>query len=152
MKTIIVDLDNCISDDEWRLDRIRHNEQNFHLRYHDYHEACISDELCNRDIIEQDYRIAIITGRPLTYMPMTIQWLVNRGIRFDHLIMRNRYDYSNSVSLKRKMFWWLINYYDVAFEDIVCAYDDRQDIVNMYIEEGIKAEVRAINNNDSRRI
>lgn len=147
MKTIIVDLDNCISDDNWRLNRIKREEQNMHLRYHDYHIACSEDELRNQHIFESGYSVAILTGRPTTYLAQTVEWLACHGVKFDHIIMRNRYDYSNSVSLKRKMLWWLQKYYDVHKSDIVCAYDDRYDIVEMYIEEGIKAEVLSIHNN-----
>jgi hypothetical protein len=80
-------------------------------------------------------------------MSLTISWLVMHGVIFDHIIMRNRYDHTPSVPLKRKMLGWLFAHYGVRQDEIVCAYDDRQDIVDMYIEEGIKAEVLAINNN-----
>lgn len=143
MKTIIVDLDNCISDDRWRLDRIKRDEP-LYLRYSDYHDACMEDELRNEHIFKDGYSVAIITGRPTTYMAQTIQWLVNKGVKFDHLIMRNLYDHAPTPYIKRRALGWLFAHYGVSKDDIVCAYDDRQDVVDMYIEEGLKAEVLAI--------
>src|SRR5687768_11237836 len=126
MKTIIVDLDNCISDDGWRRSKIVREETNVFLKYRSYHEQCHMDALCNRHILEQGHYVAILTGRPRLFMSQTINWLVDNSVKFDHLIMRNQYDYSYSTDLKRKMLGWLINHYDVRKEDIVCAYDDRQ--------------------------
>jgi hypothetical protein len=149
MNHIIVDLDNCIADDAWRIPRINWQKANPMERYHDYHSLSGFDDLRNEDILMSaacDVAILVFTARPLQYRPMTEEWLRRKGVPFKHLIMRNNNDHRPSLELKRHMLHWLPEVYGVRWGSIVAAYDDRPDVVEMYLKHGIPSEVRAVHN------
>lgn len=144
MSIIILDLDNCISNDEWRITSINWQQTDPFRRYHDYHMLSGFDEVGNRDLLNGTSDIVIFTARPVHYRALTIEWLRRNKIDFKHLLMRNNDDHCHSKEMKLKQLSWLLFGYDVALKDIVCAYDDRPDVVKMYTDFGIPAEVRAI--------
>lgn len=144
---IILDLDNCIADDAWRIPRIDWTKKG-DKRYHNYHLLAPFDEMCNTSLFTaRDCEIIIATARPRKYEAATIEWLRRNGVDYSLLLMRENNDITPSVQLKRSMAQYILNR-SVATKpsDILCAYDDRQDIVGMYRSLGINAEVRAIHN------
>lgn len=145
---IILDLDNCIANDEWRIPKIQWQFPDAMRRYHSYHSLSCLDEVGNQDLIEESkkHEIFIFTARPNLYRPQTEEWLKRKGIEYKDLFMRENYDPRNSVILKRDMLHQLVAYHNKEYEDILCAYDDRIDIVDMYKKEGIKAQIRSIHN------
>lgn len=145
---IIVDLDNCIANDSWRIPKINWQKANPMDRYHDYHSLSAWDELGNTDIFEAHpgARIIVFTARPVLYAAITQEWLKRRGVNYDHLVMRNNNDHRPSIDLKRTMLSWLPQIYGVGLDEIVAAYDDRQDVVDMYRSHGITAHRREIHN------
>lgn len=145
MKYAIIDLDNCIADDSWRIRHINWQKSNPMERYHDYHSLSGFDELCNRDIVDQiGVSNIIFTARPTMYRAITEEWLRRNGVQYKYIIMRNNNDHQHSAALKRQMFYWLPGLYDVAWTDIVAAYDDRPDVVEMFRAHKIDAHVRSI--------
>ncbi|TXH50797.1 MAG: hypothetical protein E6Q97_19690, partial [Desulfurellales bacterium] len=145
MSFIILDLDNCIADDQWRIPRINWQHKDPMRRYHDYHSLSGFDRAGNKDLFHKTkHDIIILTARPVHYAPITMEWLNRQHIKPFALIMRNNDDHSPSVDLKRKQMGWLTHLYGVDVKDIVCAYDDRMDVVEMYLNHGIIAAVRAI--------
>ncbi len=145
-KHIILDLDNCIADDAWRIPRINWQKSVQNGRYDDYHSLSGFDEIGNTDLLATPHKIVIFTARPVQYHALTVEWLRRRGVDWKALIMRNNNDHRPSVELKRQQLKWLIDLYDVEKGSIMGAFDDREDVVKMYIEEGIPAVVRAIHN------
>lgn len=139
---IILDLDNCIAHDAWRIPRI-----NWRLtgdaRYHDYHLLAPWDSVGNHELFEGK-RCAILTGRPVMFRAATLHWLTRAGVDVAALLMRNPNDSRSSAMVKRAQVIHLLAHYDVSFEDIEAAYDDREDIVHMYREWGFKAEQRSL--------
>jgi hypothetical protein len=140
---IIVDLDNCIADDGWRIPRIDWSKTSPLERYHDYHSLSAFDLLVNEDIMMAGQEVIVFTARPVLYRAITEEWLSRKCISHKHLIMRNNGDHRSSVELKREMLHWLPENYGVMWKDIVGAFDDRQDVVDMYRRYGIDAHVRA---------
>lgn len=148
MKYIILDIDNCISNDAWRVPRIAwHHKDNF-LRYKDYHMLAPFDSLHNQHLYESAERaghgIIIFTSRPVFYKAITEEWLRLAKVQWTHLIMRNDKDYRSAIEVKAEHVKWLSEYYDIHLNDIVIAYDDRPEIVAMYQAHGLTAEVVAI--------
>lgn len=143
---IILDLDNCIADDAWRIPRINWQKSVHTGRYDDYHSLSGFDEIGNTDLLATQNKIVIFTARPVAYHALTVEWLRRKGVDWKALIMRNNNDHRPSVDLKRQQLKWLIELYDVPKDSIVAAYDDREDVVAMYREEGIAAHVRSIHN------
>lgn len=148
MSCIILDLDNCIADDAWRIPKINWQKENPLDRYHDYHSLSGFDELGNEDILARHAldEIIIFTARPVVYHAVTEEWLRRKGVDYDYLVMRNLNDHRHSLELKRTMLRWLPDVYDIPLESIVAAYDDRPDVVAMYKAEGIPAFQREIHN------
>jgi hypothetical protein len=146
MKYIILDLDNCIADDAWRIPQIRWQKTNPTERYHDYHSLSGFDKVANEDLLCTPVGIGIIicTARPLAYHAVTKEWLRRNDVGHWHLLMRNNNDHRSSVDIKRGMLRWLEDLYAVGRDSIVAAYDDREDIVQMYREEGVHGVQRAV--------
>lgn len=147
MSFIILDLDNCIADDGWRIPKINWQKKDPMERYHEYHSLSGFDRAGNKDLFHKTkHDIVILTARPVHYAPITMEWLNRQHIKPFALIMRNNDDHCPSVELKRKQMGWLMHLYGVPHEEIYCAYDDRPDVVQMYLDHGVVAEVRSIHN------
>lgn len=146
--TIIVDLDNCIADDAWRIPRIDWKQQSPFDRYHNYHLLAGFDACANDDILvgarNNVDRVIVFTARPVAYRAITEEWLRRKRVPYEHLVMRNNNDHRPSLELKRTMLHWLPELYGVPWRCIVAAYDDRQDIVEMYRKHHISAYLRAV--------
>jgi len=140
MKTyIILDLDNTIADDSWRIPKINWQRQNPLDRYHDYHSLSAFDKVGNDHLLATRHHILIFTARPVRYRAITEEWLRRNGIEYEHLLMRNDNDHCHSVVLKAKMLNWLPEMYGIAWDKIFAAYDDRKDVVEMFEKCGIAA-------------
>lgn len=148
MNYIILDLDNCIADDAWRIPKINWQKADPLERYHDYHSLSGFDCLGNEDILQRHRldEIIIFTARPVHYSALTQEWLRRNGVDYDYLVMRNNNDHCPSLELKRKMLHWLPDIYDIPLDRIIAAYDDRPDVVAMYKQEGILSFQREIHN------
>jgi hypothetical protein len=148
MNTVIVDLDNCISDDSWRIPHINWQKSNPLERYHDYHSLAAFDRIGNEDIIFSARagvdQVVIFTARPVMYRAATEEWLRRNNVPFKYLIMRNNNDHRPSLELKRSMLHWLPELYDVPWHSIVGAYDDRPDVVEMYRKHHMPGYLRSI--------
>lgn len=144
MSHIILDLDNCISDDEWRIDRINHHHPDRFVRYHEYQLLAGFDKFKDNELIDWECKIIISTARPEFYRSITHEWLKRNNINPIAIYMRPDQDYRPSAQLKashlRHMMITRIN-------DIECAYDDREDVVEMYRKFDVKAQLVKIHNN-----
>jgi hypothetical protein len=139
MKVNVIDLDNCIADDRWRRTRLEgktfSNSQDY---YKSYHEGMEFDDFLNGKICTG--RIVVITGRPEKYKEQTKFWLRKNGIHHDALYMRSNDDNRASPDIKRDAFLSMI--FDLDIEDVsnVTCYDDRDDVLEMYMKSfGVKA-------------
>lgn len=137
--SIILDLDNCISDDGWRINKILRSKNDKLEKYHIYHSLCGFDQCKNEMLFRHQQDIIVLTGRPIMYRPMTEHWLQLNKIFPKVLLMRNNYDFRSSVDLKRSMVDMLDGIYQVDLAEVTCAYDDREDIVAMYKAKGLEA-------------
>jgi hypothetical protein len=145
MSVIILDIDNCIADDKWRIPRINWQVEDPLNRYHDYHSLSAFDNAHNHDLyINTLCDIVIFTARPIMYRALTEEWLRRHGVGYQMLMMRDMEDHSPSTELKRKQLMALFNNTDIKAGDIVGAFDDRPDVVQMYKEFGIPAAVRSV--------
>lgn len=136
----IIDLDNCISGDQWRLKFIEPYHEKPNDRYWAYHNRCDEDSSCNLDLVRyltSKYRLLVFTSRPETVRFKTENWLLKHSIHHDLMYMRPNTDHSTSVDLKRQMLSWLPAAYDVQV-----AIDDRQDVLDMYRQQGIQLTQR----------
>lgn len=145
MSVIVLDIDNCIADDKWRIPRINWAAQDPLNRYHDYHSLSAFDNAHNHDLyINTRCDIVIFTARPIMYRALTEEWLRRHGVGYQLLMMRDMDDHSPSVELKRKQLMALFSNTDIRAGDIVGAFDDRPDVVEMYSVFGIPSQVRCV--------
>lgn len=143
-KYTILDLDNCIAADAWRVKYVAWQHTHPAKRYATYHSLCGFDDLHNRQIIDPSGHNIILTGRPAAVRAVTEEWLARNCVGWTHMIMRNDTDHRPSVVLKRQMLDWLQEHYTVSLVDVAAAYDDREDIVAMYKECGLNARLRSV--------
>lgn len=151
MKYVIWDLDNCLSNDEWRLSKIDWTKKNPDERYAAYHAAGAEDKPGNTNVFHRLHanhadtcRPIFFTARPVSVRDQTEAWIKRElGVTEFVLVMRNNGDHRSSVGLKCSMLAYLPEY-NVNFADVIAAYDDREDIVQMYNKCGMKAQVLAI--------
>lgn len=145
MRFIILDIDNCIADDAWRIPRINWQSPDPIRRYHDYHSLSPWDEVRNRDLLaDPSLKRVFFTGRPVFYKTMTLEWLRRNGIQHSFLIMRNDADQRPSAALKQWQLEALVDSYGVQLRQIDLAVDDLPAVVEMYQRFGLPAEVRSI--------
>lgn len=139
----IFDIDNCISDDSWRVPRIRWHFKDPDARYNEYHELAPFDKPWNTHLFNIDpaSKIIYFTARPERYRIATIEWLSrNVAQRWETIYMRSNDNHEHSASLKEKMLLTVMQQFEIGKTNIVCAYDDRSDVIDMYRAHDIKAE------------
>ena len=78
------------------------------------------------------YQIYILSGRSDATQDVTIDWLTNNGINYDHLIMRpQKHLYMADNDLKQM---WLD---DIGVDNVAMVFDDRQQVVDMWRRNGL---------------
>lgn len=87
-----------------------------------------------RGHFEAGHKVWIVTGRSDDGRAKTIDWLHRWGVPHNHLIMRKKGDHTPDHVLKRQ---WLNDGTLPARDSIVCAYEDRTRVVEMYREQGV---------------
>lgn len=128
-KFIIVDLDGTIADDRHRLHLIDRSAAD---PYERYHELCLNDAPMNLSILhlcdKLDILPAFVTSRPEKFRKDTTKWLgdIHKLPLESPLIMRPNDNKQSSPQLKHDA----LNFLGV--HNILCAFDDRRDVVEMY--------------------
>lgn len=150
MNYVIFDIDNCIADDAWRIPFIDWMDGlNGDQRYAPYHARCGEDLSANRAPLllwleDCGTRVVFFTARPEDVRAQTEEWLYRQfKIVNPIVLMRRVAEFVPSVELKRQMLTRFRA--DLGVRDrIIAAYDDREDICDMYRSEGIGAHVLKI--------
>lgn len=136
MKTVIFDLDGTLA----LIDHRRHLVEGENKQWDAFYEACDQD-LPNAAVITMnnelfmsqfnDYRIVIFSGRSVSVHEKTLRWLTQHQVYFHLLKMRPEKDYQPDEELKRK---WLA---EIGKENVLCVFDDRKKVVDMWRAEGV---------------
>jgi hypothetical protein len=78
------------------------------------------------------FEIIILTGRPESTRKVTKEWLQKYNIPYNKLYMRSWEDnFLKAPDFKRKIYETEIK------EDVFCAYDDDQRVIDVWVELGI---------------
>jgi hypothetical protein len=135
---VIIDIDNTLSIANKRFKLAE--KQNGKLDWDIVHayENMIKDEP-NLPMIEltknykkSGFEVIILTGRPESTKNVTKEWLQKYNIPYDKLYMRSWEDnFLKAEVFKRKIYETEIK------ENVFCAYDDDQRIVDVWVELGI---------------
>jgi uncharacterized HAD superfamily protein len=133
-KAIIIDLDGTLSNAEKRVHLVKGKEK----RFNEFHSQAIHDEpnpwcveIINK--FKLDHAIIILTGRSDDFYEDTEKWLTENNIHFDLLLMRAKSDSRKDAIIKKELYEKKIK---PDFE-ITFAVDDRNQVVDMWREEGI---------------
>lgn len=144
----ILDLDNCLADDSWRIRTINWQKRG-NPRYQEYHLLCGFDSAHNLSLTLGRHENILLTGRPNLVRGITKEWLERHHVSYAWLLMRNNSCEVSSVELKEQMLGWLDVHYDIQPFQIESAYDDHPAIVEMYARRGLNAFRRSIHGLDA---
>lgn len=70
-----------------------------------------------------------LTGRPEKMRSITMNWLSNQGLMFDHLFMRPNDDYSKDLDLKISALEEFFQSKMGVLNSVLCVFDDRDKLV-----------------------
>ncbi len=138
-KIVIFDLDGTLADitarrtlatkDNGKLDwDIFFDPKNIDLDIPNQKVVDMLDMIDNTD----KYQIWILSGRSDVTKDVTIDWLSNHGIRYDHLIMRDQDNlYMPDNDLKQM---WLDS---IGKDNVAMVFDDRNQVVDMWRQNGL---------------
>jgi hypothetical protein len=79
------------------------------------------------------FKVVILTGRPESIRQVTEDWLKRYDIEYDALYMRNKNEYYIKAPVFKK------GIYQIYLDDVFCAYDDDEEIIQMWNSLGIPA-------------
>lgn len=146
----IFDLDGCLFDDEHRLPLIDMSLEG-DARYEAYHAEQHVDLVIEngyalvKRAVEQNLLVVFLTARPIKHSVATLDKLSSHFnklplVRFP-IYMRPDGDARSSVEFKREKVREIIAKAKDEGREVIVALDDRQDVVDMYREEGVPAWV-----------
>jgi len=139
-KAIIVDIDGTLSDPNHRRHLVEGEDKDWEKFFSKVDEDPIN-EWC-KEVIErfkEDYIIYLVTGRPekskdgISVNRKTRDWLFANNIHFDDIVMREHGDFRKDTVVKQE----ILDEKLPEPEDILFAIDDREDIAEMWRENGI---------------
>jgi len=135
---VIVDIDNTLALNKKRFKECTDENGKIDWESVYEYERVLSDtpntpmiDLTKR-YFKSGYKVVIFTGRPDSTKDVTEKWLEDNGVMYHELHMRTKDDhYIKADILKKKM-------YNMFIDDMVlCAYDDEQDIIDLWVNLGI---------------
>ena len=137
---VIIDIDNtlCISNERFALAKKENGKTDWDIAHR---VDLIEKDKPNFPMIDLAYsyksrgvEVILLTGRPESVREATELWLAQYHIEYDQLIMRNRSShYLKAVVYKEKAYKTIIK------SDVFCAYDDEEEIIQMWNSLGIPA-------------
>jgi hypothetical protein len=147
-KFTIFDCDNVLSDDAWRIPLINWKQASMWARYNPYHLASAFDEVGNKPLLKGLHadQVLIFTAMPEEYRVLRQLWFHHKRIGFNKIYMRPDKNHEHSAALKRWMLYRAYEEFGIGPANIAMAYDDREDVIAMYKEEGVTAELICIHN------
>lgn len=130
---VIFDLDGTLADVQHRRHYVEGGKKNFNSFY----RACVNDKpnlpvICVAQALHTTgYSIWIFSGRSDLVKSETENWLSSHDVPYSKLLMRKDGDYTPDDVLK----WsWM----EPDWKDrILCIYDDRKKVVDMWRSKGI---------------
>lgn len=134
-KALIIDIDGTLANVEHRVRHLHCDPKDwksFHgsLMKDTPHDWCV--EIINA-FKSRGHSIILLTGRDADYRDLSVQWLEEHGIDYDHLHMRPEGDRRPDDIVKREFFETLISpIYEVSF-----VVEDRKSVVDMWRELGV---------------
>jgi hypothetical protein len=137
---VIIDIDNTLSiaNDRFKLAQKENGKTNWDIVHTPEHMIKDKPNLPMIDLAktykENGFEVIILTGRPESTRKVTKAWLEKYNIPYDKLYMRSWEDnFLKAPDFKTKI------YESEIKENVFCAYDDDQRIIDVWVELGITA-------------
>jgi len=137
---VIIDIDNTLSiaNDRFKLAEKENGKTDWDIVHTPEHMIKDKPNLPMIDLAknykENGFEIIVLTGRPESTRKVTKDWLEKYNIPYDKLYMRSWEDnFLKAPDFKRKIYETEIK------ENVFCAYDDDQRIIDVWVELGITA-------------
>ena len=137
---VIIDIDNTLSiaNDRFKLAEKETGKTDWDIVHTPEHMIKDKPNLPMIDLAknykENGFEIIVLTGRPESTRKITKEWLQKYNIPYDKLYMRSWEDnFLKAPDFKRKI------YESEIKENVFCAYDDDQRIIDVWVELGITA-------------
>jgi hypothetical protein len=135
---VIIDIDNTLSiaNDRFKLAERENGKTDWDIAHTPEHMIKDKPNLPMIDLTknykENGFEIIILTGRPESTRKVTKEWLQKYNIPYDKLYMRSWEDnFLKAPDFKRKIYETEIK------ENVFCAYDDDQRIIDVWVDLGI---------------
>ena len=110
-----------------------------------FHAACSDDSpiwpviTVVRALAAAGHTIVYSTGRSDDTSKLSSDWLTKFRLPTPHnIFMRNHGDWREDFIVKSELLDRILSFYEVKAEDLGGAFEDRQQVVDMYRERGVK--------------
>jgi hypothetical protein len=137
---VIIDIDNTLSiaNERFKLAEKENGKTDWDIVHTPEHMIKDKPNLPMIDLAksykENGFEVIVLTGRPESTRKVTKEWLEKYKIPYDKLYMRSWEDnFLKAPDFKRKIYETEIK------ENVFCAYDDDQRIIDVWVELGITA-------------
>lgn len=134
----LFDIDGTLADLRHRLHFIQDKPANWDA----FFEACSDDcpiedvvSLC-RVLSQTGARIILVSGRSDAVRDKTIRWLKDFDVLFDSLYMRKAGDHRQDNIVKSELLDQVLA--DCGWEEIAGVFEDRDQVVEMYRQRGLR--------------
>jgi len=139
---IVFDIDGTLADMSHRVKYVDGSlgKKDFDKFYSEMHKDTVIEPVFRAANLwnTAKYTLFFCTGRPEEYREITYEWLVNKGVGgvdSDRLLMRpNERRYESDAIVKKDMCEEIVN---VRGYRILCVYEDRQRVVDMWRSRGV---------------
>lgn len=135
MKTVIFDIDGTFANIEHRTHYVRNGNHDWDKFYSEIEFDAPRPEVIRLTqwYWDNGYHVILCSGRPEHTREATVKWLADNHVVYEELHMRLDNDYRADYIVKKEMLDYIIGQ---GF-DIEVVYDDRQQVVDMWRENGI---------------
>lgn len=135
-KIIIVDVDGTLADIEHRRHYVSSKPKNWGAFFRSQKfDTPHSDIVYLVNLLKSDGNTVIVaSGRGDDTKDQTVQWLTQHGVQFDDIFMRKAGDYRSDDIIKKE----ILEEIRVKYGEPYMAIDDRDQVVNMWRQNGVR--------------
>ena len=138
----ISDIDGTLADCTHRLQYAKGETKNWKLFFEGIPQDTLRKEIADQvDVYRQSgHPVVLVSARPEDYRKETEQWLADKGITYETLIMRRSGDKRDDVDVKRDIYEKYLQKYQIEV-----WFDDRPKIIRMLRDLGINVNDVGLN-------
>jgi len=130
--TVVFDMDGVLSDASLRQHHIANRD------WDSFFEACGTDEVIHElarllSLLDSSLHVVLLTARPLSVRPQTLEWLARHDLRWDLLCMREDDSRAEAWQFKQRTVGELREF---GLELLLAFEDDRRN-ADMFHGEGV---------------